>query len=196
MLRLTFRFEKSGQAAPAGPSVVETPVGASGSVTKSYVGFAIFGMIIIISGLVLIKLGNALAVHKWRIGERSFALGQTTVGTFLIAILTSLPELIVTLASLRLGSVDMALGNLFGSNMCNMAIAGLVNFAGRGGSIFAECEGSHAVTGIVGMTITTVAVAGLIYRSKKSLFYMGFDVIAMILLYVLGLIAIVAAGLG
>lgn len=192
MLRLTFSFEKSDAAGAPGAAEGE----AAGSPRKAYVGFAFSGGLIIVSGIVLIKLGDALAIHEWHVGDRALKLGQTAVGTFLIAVITSLPELIVTLASFRLGSVDMALGNLFGSNMCNMAIAGAVNFAGRGGSIFAECEGSHAVTGIVAMTITTVAVAGLIYRSKKSLFYLGLDVIAMIVLYLLGLIAIVAAGLG
>ena len=191
MLRLTFGFEKSNASCVSGADG-----GRVGSARRASVGFAIFGGLIIVSGIVLVELGNALAIHEWHVGDRAFKLGQTAVGTFLIAVITSLPELIVTLASFRLGSVDMALGNVFGSNMCNMAIAGVVNFAGRGGSIFAECEGSHAVTGIVGMTITTVAVAGLIYRSKKSLFYLGLDVIAMIVLYVLGLIAIVAAGLG
>ena len=191
MLRLTFSFEKS-----IAPDAVESSGEEAGLVRKACIGFAFHGGLIILSGLVLIKVGDALAVHEWQVGDRAFKLGQTTVGTFLIAVITSLPELIVTLASFRLGSVDMALGNLFGSNMCNMAIAGVVNFAGRGGSIFAECEGSHAVTGIVGVMITTVAVAGLIYRSKKSILYMGLDVIAMVVLYVLGLIAIVAAGLG
>ena len=87
----------------------------------------------------------------------------------------------------------MALGNLFGSNMCNMAILGIVDLAHRGASIFHGCEGVHAVTGILGITITTVAVAGLIVRSKKSVLYMGLDVIAMVVLYLLGVVVIVAA---
>ena len=192
LIRVTFRYERAAVAAASD----EDGLTPTGSAARAYGGFAFCGALIILSGIVLIRFGDALAVHEWHLGGKTHTLGQTTVGTFLIAIITSLPELIVTLASFRLGSVDMALGNLFGSNMCNMAIAGIISFVNRGGSVFALCGGAHAITGILAMTITAVAVGGLIVRSKKSALYMGLDVIAMVILYVLGVIVIVSAGLG
>ncbi|MCU0764723.1 MAG: sodium:calcium antiporter, partial [Burkholderiaceae bacterium] len=44
------------------------------------------------------------------------------VGTLLVAIATTLPELTVTVTSVRIGALDMAIGNLVGSNLFNLAI--------------------------------------------------------------------------
>jgi Ca2+/Na+ antiporter len=40
----------------------------------------------------------------------------------LMASVATLPEIAVTLSALRLRALDMAIGNLLGSNLCNMAI--------------------------------------------------------------------------
>ncbi|MBK9466366.1 MAG: hypothetical protein IPN56_16635 [Chitinophagaceae bacterium] len=52
-------------------------------------------------------------------------LGNSFFGTLFIAAATSLPELVVSLAALRMGSTDMAVGNLLGSNIFNMFILGI-----------------------------------------------------------------------
>ena len=189
LLRLSFRSEQS-------QGTVETPAEANAARGRVFLGFAVSGAVIIASGLVLVQLGDMLANHEFHLGSATFTMDQSTVGTFIIAIITSLPELIVTLAAFRLGSVDMALGNLFGSNMCNMGIVGLVALAYRKGSVFAACSPIHIVTGLTGISLTVVAMIGLMVRGKKSLFFLGWDVIAMILLYILGLLAVITAGVG
>lgn len=52
-------------------------------------------------------------------------LDQGFVGMLFIAIATSLPELSVSLAAVRMGSVDLAVGNVLGSNLFNMLILAL-----------------------------------------------------------------------
>ncbi len=47
---------------------------------------------------------------------------KTFVGTLLVAGVTSLPEAVVTIVALRLGSVDMAIANLLGSNLFDIGI--------------------------------------------------------------------------
>ena len=54
-------------------------------------------------------------------------LGTTFIGTTLVAIVTSLPELVTTIAAVRIGADDMAIGNLFGSNLFNMFALGLTD---------------------------------------------------------------------
>ena len=49
-------------------------------------------------------------------------LGDTFVGTTLVALATSLPELVATIAAMRMGSLDLAIGNIFGSNAFNMLL--------------------------------------------------------------------------
>jgi len=49
-------------------------------------------------------------------------LGQTFVGNIFIALSTSLPEVVVAIAAVKMDAVDLAIGNLFGSNIFNIFI--------------------------------------------------------------------------
>jgi len=44
------------------------------------------------------------------------------VGSIFLALTTSLPEMVVTISAVRMGSFDLAIGNVYGSNMTNMFI--------------------------------------------------------------------------
>ena len=57
----------------------------------------------------------------------------TFIGTSLVAITTSLPELVTTFAAVRLGAFDLAVSNLLGSNAFNMAAFFFVDVAYRSG---------------------------------------------------------------
>lgn len=48
-------------------------------------------------------------------------IGATFIGTWLVGFSTSLPELVTSLAAVRLRAYDLAVGNLFGSNALNMS---------------------------------------------------------------------------
>jgi cation:H+ antiporter len=65
--------------------------------------------VIVYAGVRLTRYGDAIA-DKTR-------LGGTWIGVVLIALVTSLPEVVVTVAAVRLGALDMAVGSLFGSNL-------------------------------------------------------------------------------
>ena len=73
----------------------------------------------------------AAAIFLPGIGEKIAAdtgLGETFVGSIFIALATTLPELTVSLTAYRIGAVDMAVGNLFGSNLFNVSILALDDF--------------------------------------------------------------------
>src|SRR5690606_3763319 len=71
------------------------------------------------AALVILAAGPVLARSAEEIAAAS-GLGQTFVGSSLVAITTSLPELVSSLAAVRIRSYDLAVGNLFGSNAFNM----------------------------------------------------------------------------
>lgn len=52
----------------------------------------------------------------------AMAWNKSFVGSLFVVLATSLPELAVTLSALRIGALDMAIGNLLGSNLFNVAI--------------------------------------------------------------------------
>lgn len=93
-------------------------------------------------------------------------LGHTFVGTTLVALTTSLPELVATLAAFRMGAVDLALGNIFGSNAFNAILFVPLDYL-YVGSLFASVKLIHAVTAFSVVTATGVAVIGQLYRKKE-----------------------------
>lgn len=108
-------------------------------------------------------------------------LGETFVGTVFVAFVTSLPEAVTTLAAIRLGSIDMAVGNIFGSNAFNMVIVAVIDPASPN-AVLAGVSPSHAITAIAVILVTSVAVLGLLYRGEKRWWVVEPDAVLMVLL--------------
>jgi cation:H+ antiporter len=117
---------------------------------------------VIIAGGWLPFLGNDIAMlMHWH---------DSFVGTLLIALATSVPEMVVTLAALRLGAVDMAIANLFGSNLFDILIIAVDDVMFMKGPILSFVSPAHAVSALSAIMMTALAVIGLMYRSNRRLF--------------------------
>ena len=92
---------------------------------------------------------------------------HSLAGTVLTALVTTLPELVVTLAALRLGAVDMAVGSLLGSNLFNVVLLAVDDAAYAPGPLLAAVSPAHLVTAMLAMTMTGTALIALYYRSKQ-----------------------------
>ncbi len=79
---------------------------------------SLLSLVVIVAGVLIAYVCDRLA--EVPIGSR--ALGSTFVGALLLGFATSLPELSVSISAVRMGSVDMSVGNVFGSNMFNVII--------------------------------------------------------------------------
>jgi cation:H+ antiporter len=90
------------------------------------------------------------------------------VGTTLVALTTSLPELVASLAAVRLGAVDLAIGNVFGSNAFNMIMFVPLD-AVCPGSLFEAVSPTHAVTAFAVIVATAIAVLGQLYHAERRL---------------------------
>jgi cation:H+ antiporter len=136
--------------------------------------------VIVFAGTTLADTGEAIA--------RETGLGQTLVGSLLIGITTSLPELVTTFTAARMGILDMAIGNIFGANLFNIMIIFFADLFYTGGPIMQNISPIHLVTAVMSIILTALAVAGLIYRSQRSFIRLGFDSIAIVGGYVLAMI--------
>lgn len=152
------------------------------SLGKSIIGFGLACSIIIWAGITLSKTGDAIAVAT--------GLGHTFVGTLLIAATTSLPELVASIAAIKIGAYDMAVGNVFGSNIFNMLIIVLSDIAYYKGPIFSAIKIEHAITALAGIILSCIAVIGLFYRSKRTIFTVGWDSVFIIIFYLLSIFLI------
>ena len=97
---------------------------------------------------------------------RMSGLGHSFIGTTLVALSTSLPELIATIAAFRMGSPDLALGNIFGSNAFNMILFVPLDFFYKN-NIFNSVRSVNAVTAFGIILATSIVVMGQLYRKKE-----------------------------
>jgi cation:H+ antiporter len=92
-------------------------------------------------------------------------LGTTVVGTLLVGLATSLPELVTSLAAVRLRAFDLAVGNLFGSNAVNMLLLLPVDLAAPGPPLLDTVGDAHALTALVGIGMMAVGLGAIVARS-------------------------------
>ncbi len=155
------------------------PSGKREELRRASVGFAAAAAGLLVAAPFLAGSAN-------RIAEQT---GVTTsfIGTSLVAITTSLPELVTSLAAVRLGAFDLAVGNLFGSNAFNMAAFFFVDVAYRGGPIFNAVSDAHAMAALWSILLMSIALMGIIYRVEKRYVLIEPDSFLIILGYCLGL---------
>lgn len=117
------------------------------------------------AALVLWWSGPRLAVSAGALATAS-GLGGTFIGTTLVALTTSLPELVAAVVAVRSGAVDLAIGNTFGSNAFNMVLFAPLD-AVHPGSLFAAAEQVHVVTVLAVIAASAVAVLGQLYHVER-----------------------------
>lgn len=78
--------------------------------------------IFIVVGIVCVVLGGNLVVDSASEIARTFGLSENFIGLTIIAMGTSLPELVTSIVASKKGENDLALGNVIGSNICNILL--------------------------------------------------------------------------
>lgn len=124
--------------------------------------YAAAAAVVVAAGLALPYVARALA--------QAMAWEETFVGTLFVALATTLPEITVTISALRLGALDMAISNLLGSNLFNLLLIGVYDFAYTRGPLLAEVSNLHAITALSVIMMSGVAVVGLFYRPRTRVF--------------------------
>jgi len=125
-------------------------------------GYALTSAVVVAAGVWLPFVGKAIA--------ETMGWGESFVGTLFIAAVTSLPEAAVSIAAVRLGALDMAMGNLFGSNLFNMAILAVDDIAYLPGPLLSGVSQVHAVSALSAMMMSGIAIVGLFYRPRRRVF--------------------------
>lgn len=150
---------------------------ATMSLAKAIRGMIITAILIIISGFFLSYSAGEIA--------KVTGIGTTFIGSVLVSIVTSLPELVSSIAAVKIGAIDMAIGNVLGSNIFNMFTIFISDLAYRGGPILSIGSSLHAVTALFGLVLSGVVILGLSYRSKKQYAGVGVDSIMIIVIYLI-----------
>jgi cation:H+ antiporter len=117
------------------------------------------GLVFLISSVAVIYAGVGLARYGDELAEKT-GWGKLWVGTALVSVATSLPELTVNIAAVWLEDApDLALGNVFGANMINIFVLGLAGLVFGVRNLFGG-QGSDT-RALVLLGIGLVAVAAI-----------------------------------
>jgi cation:H+ antiporter len=148
-----------------------------GEITKrsAILWYTVNASLVVGAALWLPQLGAEIA--------RQTGLGEAFVGSLFIAVTTSLPEIVVSLAAVRLGALDLGIGNVLGSNIFNMLILGLDDVFYRQGPLLAAVQGTHAVSVLAVVTMNALFLIGVTYRVATKRFAVTWDTGAMAAVY-------------
>jgi cation:H+ antiporter len=146
---------------------------------KAYVHFSVNAVIVVAAAIFLPPIGKLIAEIT--------GLGQTFVGNILIALSTSLPEIVVSISALKIGAGDMAIGNLFGSNLFNIGILALDDIFFLKGPLLSSISPNHIVSAFSAIIMMTIAVIGLTYRASRKRLFLAWDAMAIASVYVINL---------
>ena len=75
-----------------------------------------------IAGVVMIILGGNFVVNSASDIAAAFGMSQTLIGLTIVAMGTSLPELVTSVVASSKGENDLAVGNVVGSNIFNILL--------------------------------------------------------------------------
>lgn len=155
--------------------VAEDETDAAKSPVRLLVRFSALMLILSCTGWVIARCG---AVVTDQLG-----ISSTAIGALMTATATSLPELVTTIAAVRRGALQLAVGGIIGGNTFDVLFLTLSDVGYRGGSIY------HAVTTqdyfwlSVGLLMTGILLSGLILRQKRGPAGIGFESAGILLIY-------------
>ncbi len=148
----------------------------------------------------VIGLGLVLALTGWVISRTGAALSgrmgisETAVGALMTAVATSLPELVTTLAAARRGAVQLAVGGIIGGNAFDVLFLTASDVAYRDGAFYAALAPGDLFWLAIGLSMTAVLLLGLVLRQRAGPARIGFESVALIGLYGLGITAQILRG--
>lgn len=140
----------------------------------------------VIAALIILAAGSLVALTGDAIATQS-GLGASFMGYAFVAIATSLPEASTVFASMKRGLYTMAISDIFGTNILNVALLFLVDLIAPEKAVMASVGSFAAVAAIIGAAVTGLFLVGLAERRDRTILRMGIDSVAVLATYAGGL---------
>lgn len=150
--------------------------------------FIVMALVLGLSGWILERSASVIAAET--------GLGQATVGILMTSVVTSLPELVTTLAAVRRGALTLAVAGIIGGNAFDTLFAAAADVAYRDGSIYHAVSDSVVLWIALSLLMTGVMLAGLIRREEQGPGRIGFESVTIIGCYLAGVIMVMLGGTG
>jgi len=160
---------------------------AAYSLLHTNIKFLIAAIIIIFTAIKLAQVANSLAdLTGW---------GTTFMGTIFLAIVTSLPELVTSITAIKIKAFDLAIGIVLGANILDMTIPFFSDIFYAGPPILSVVSPQHIISALMAIILTSIAIASIVYKPKKSVFSLGIAAWLIFLGYFLGIFILFKIGI-
>jgi cation:H+ antiporter len=153
------------------------------STARAAIAFGVAAAATLVTGVLAEESGTTAATH--------IGLSGAIFGATVLAAATSLPELSTGITATRQGDYKLAFGDIFGGNAF-LPVLFLLATVVSGRAVLPNVHASDLyLTGLAAL-LTVVYLAGLLFRPAKQHARLGVDSIAVLALYILGIIGLVA----
>lgn len=147
--------------------------------------FALLASLIGISGWLLERSASVIAVET--------GLGHSVVGTLMTAVVTSLPELVTTVAAVRRGALTLAVAGIIGGNAFDTLFVAAADIAYRNGSIYHAIPDTVSLWVALSLLMTAILLVGMLHRQRQGPAHIGFESVAIIGCYLTGALVLLAS---
>lgn len=132
--------------------------------------------VFVLAAALVVWAGIRLARHGDEIAERA-NLSGLVVGMLLMATATSLPEIVTDVSATLGGAPDLAVGNLLGAAMANMATLAVIDLIHRH-HVWPSVEIGHARVASVAIVLVAVVVLGIMRPLGWAVGWVGVETLA------------------
>jgi len=139
--------------------------------------------------LVFIAMMVLLSLAGWTIARTGaeftgrLGLSSTLVGALMTAVVTSMPELVTTIAAVRRGALQLAVGGIIGGNTFDSLFLVVSDIGYRDGSIYHAVQPQDYFWLAIGLAMTGVLLMGLMQRERRGVGNIGWESLTLILIY-------------
>ena len=148
--------------------------------TGLLVEFVLLAAVVVLAGVVLARSCDKIA-------ELS-GLGRSLVGLVLLASATSLPEFTVGWNAVKIGAIDLTIGDVLGSSLINLLILSVLDLVSRQrGRMLSRMAAAHALSATTAIVLTTIILLALLIQSDITFWRLGPGTAAVLVAYILGL---------
>lgn len=166
--------------------VPDEPKGERRVLVPLLVQFAALATVLIFTGYVTASSGIAIAAKT--------GISQGLVGAYFTAIVTSMPELVTTIAAVRRGALTLAMGGIVGGNIFDMLFIASSDIAYREGSLYHAVSSTPYFLTALSILMIGVLVLGMLQRERRGVANIGFESALVFALYIGGTALLVARG--
>ncbi len=144
-----------------------------------WLGFIGMAVVTGMAGWILMEAAKGIADQT--------GLSESLVGGLFTALATSTPELVTTIAAIRIGALTLAVSNIFGTNCFNMLVVAAADAGYPHGSIYHDMAPVQMTWGLVSILMTAILLLGLVRRQTYGIGRIGFESALILSVYAVAL---------